>query len=169
MLISVNENDFKDKVNIRFNNITEGINKFENKILESNNSYDFEQSMIGFLEEAVRLNGVENSYVDFYFNVLEEGAKIRFKEVLKCEDKEFMKKFEGENSESGIYYNLTLESIPFIVRITTKEVLFSTIYFTKEPFTIWGNYNEKFPVFYKEKSVYDKYKNIAKSFKLKII
>lgn len=169
MLISVNESDFKNKVNIRFNNITEGINRFENKTLESDSSYDFEQSIIGFLEEAVKLNGVENSYVDFYFNVLEEDTKIRFKELLNCEDKEFMKKFEGKNSESGIYYNLTLESIPFIARITTKEVLFSTIYFTKEPFTIWGNYNKKFPVFYKEKSVYDKYENIAKSFKLKII
>ena len=165
MLISVNEKDFKDKVNIRFNNITEGISRFDNKILEADNSYDFEQCIIGFLEEAVRL---ENSYVDFYFNVLEEDAKIRFKELLNCEDKEFMKEFEGENSKSGIYYNLTLESIPFIVRITTKEVLFSTIYFTKEPFTIWGNYNEKFPVFYEEKSVYDKYENIAKRFKLKI-
>ena len=122
-----------------------------------------------FSKKAVRLNGVENSYVDFYFNVLEEDAKIRFKELLNCEDKEFMEKFEGENSKSGIYYNLTLESIPFIVRIITKEILFSTIYFTKEPFTIWGNYNEKFPVFYKEKSVYDKYENIAKNFKLKII
>ena len=169
MLISVNENDFKEKVNIKFNNITEGINRFNNKVLESNNSYDFERCMIGFLEEAVKLNGVENSYVDFYFNVLEEDAKIRFKELLNCEDKEFIKKFEDENSEAGIYFNLTLESIPFIVRITTKEVLFSTIYFTKEPFTIWGNYNKKFPVFYKEKSVYNKYENIAKSFKLKII
>ena len=55
MLISVNEDDFKDKVKIRFNNITEGINKFENKILESNNSYDFEQSMIGFFEESSKI------------------------------------------------------------------------------------------------------------------
>ena len=169
MLISVNENDFKDKVNIRFNNITEGISRFENKILEADNSCDFEQCIIGFLEEAVRLNGVETSYVDFYFNALEDDVKIRFKELLNSEDKEFMKKFEDKNSESGIYYNLTLESIPFIVRITTREVLFSTIYFTKEPFTIWGNYNKKFPVFYKEKSVYDKYENIAKSLKLKMM
>ena len=73
------------------------------------------------------------------------------------------------NRESGIYYNLTVESIPFIVRITTKEILFSTIYFAKEPLTIWGNYDKKFLVFYKEKSVYDKYENIAKDFKLKII
>lgn len=169
MLMSVNENDFKEKVDIRFNNITEGISRFENKTLESDNSYNFEESIIDFLQEAVKLNGVENSYVDFYYNILEEDAKIRFKELLNCEDKEFIEKFECENSEEGIYYNLTLESIPFIARITTKEILFSTIYFTKEPFTIWSNYKEKFPVFYKEKSVCDKYKSIAKSLKLKII
>lgn len=169
MLISVNENDFKDKVNIRFNSITEGINRFDNKTLESNDSNNFEEGIINFLQEALKLNGVENSYIDFYYNVLEEGAKIRFKELLNSEDKEFIEKFECKNSEGGIYYNLTLESIPFIARITTNEVLFSTIYFTKEPFTIWGNYNKKFPVFYKDKDVYDKYKNIAESFNLKII
>lgn len=169
MLISVNENDFKDKVNIRFNSITEGINRFDNKTLESNDSNSFEEGIINFLQEALKLNGVENSYIDFYYNVLEEGAKIRFKELLNSEDKEFIEKFECKNSEGGIYYNLTLESIPFIARITTNEVLFSTIYFTKEPFTIWGNYNKKFPVFYKDKDVYDKYKNIAESFNLKII
>ena len=169
MLISVNENDFKEKVNIRFNNITEGINRFESKTLESDNSYNFEKSIIDFLQEAVKLNGVENSYVDFYYNVLEKGEKMRFKELLNCEDKKFIEKFESENSEGGIYYNLTLESIPFIARITTREVLFSTIYFTKEPFTIWGNYNQKFPVFYKERGVHDKYENIAKSLKLKIV
>ena len=168
MLISINENDFKDKVSIRFNNITEGVNRFEKKILESDKSDNFEKSIIGFLQEAVKLNGVENSYVDFYYNTLEEDEKRRFKELLNCEDKEFIKKFEYENSEGGIYYNLTLESIPFITRITTQEVLFSTIYFAKEPFTIWGNYNEKFPVFYKEECIFNKYKNIAKIFNLKM-
>ena len=103
MLISVNENDFKEKVNIRFNNITEGINRFESKTLESDNSYNFEKSIIDFLQEAVKLNGVENSYVDFYYNVLEEEAKIRFKELLNCEDKKFIEKIECENSEGGSY------------------------------------------------------------------
>ena len=131
MLISVNENDFKNKVDIRFNNITEGINRFEKQILESDKSEDFQKSIINFLQEAVKLNGVENSYVDFYYNTLGEEEKSRFKELLNSEDKEFIKEFEYENSEGGIYYNLTLESIPFITRITTQEVLFSTIYFVK--------------------------------------
>ena len=48
MLISVNENDFKDKVNIRFNNITEGINRFEKKVLENDKSDDFEKSINDF-------------------------------------------------------------------------------------------------------------------------
>ena len=169
MLISVNENDFKDKVNIRFNNITEGINRFEKKVLENDKSDDFEKSIISFLQEAVKLNGVENSYVDFYYNILEDDEKRRFKELLDLRDTDFIEKFECKNSEEGIYYNLTLESIPFIARITVQEILFSTIYFTKEPFTIWGNYNEKFPVFYKEESVFNKYNSIAKIFNLKFI
>ena len=142
MLIKINENDFKNNVEIRFNNITDGINRFENKTLESDNSYDFEKNMISFLEEAVKLNGIENSYVDFYYNNLEEDEKRRLKQFINSEDKEFIRKFENENGMSGVYFNLTLESIPFITRITSKEVLFSTIYFVKKPFTIWGNYNK---------------------------
>ena len=169
MLIKINENDFKNNVEIRFNNITEGINRFENKTLGSDNSFDFEKSMVSFLEEAVKLNGVENSYVDFYYNILEEDEKIRLKELINNEDKEFIRKFENEKGMSGVYFNLTLESIPFITRITTKEVLFSTIYFVKKPFTIWGNYNQKFPVFYKEKFICDEYGKLAEKFNLKII
>lgn len=169
MLIPVNENDFKNKVIIRFNNITEGINRFENKTLENDKSDDFEKSIVEFLEEAVKLNGVENSYVDFYYNILEEEQKNKFKEFLSLEDKGFLRRFEDENSEGGIYYNLSLESIPFIAKITTQEILFSTIYFTKEPFTLWGNYNQKFPVFYKEEYIFNKYNNIAKIFNLKMV
>ena len=72
----------KDKVGIRFNNITEGVNRFEKKILESDKSDDFQKSIINFLQEAVKLNGVENSYVDFYYNTLGEEEKRRFKELL---------------------------------------------------------------------------------------
>lgn len=168
-MISVSENDFKDKVSIRFNNITEGINKFENKTLEIDKSDDFEKSLIGFLEEAVKLNGVENSYVDFYYNILEEDQKNKFKDFLSLEDKEFLKKFEEENDGDGIYYNLSLESIPFIAKITAQEILFSTIYFTKEPFTIWGNYNKKFPIFYNDEFIFNKYNSIAKIFNLKMV
>jgi succinate dehydrogenase flavin-adding protein (antitoxin of CptAB toxin-antitoxin module) len=168
-MISVSENDFKDKVSIRFNNITEGINRFENKTLESDKSDDFEKSLIGFLEEAVKLNGVENSYVDFYYNILEEDQKNKFKDFLSLEDKDFLKIFEEENSKGGIYYNLSLESIPFIVKITAQEILFSTIYFTKEPFTIWGNYNKKLPIFYNDEVIFNKYNSIAKIFNLKMV
>ena len=107
MLIKINENDFKNNVEIRFNNITDGINRFENKTLESDNSYDFEKNMISFLEEAVKLNGIENSYVDFYYNNLEEDEKRRLKQFINSEDKEFIRKFENENGMSGVYFNLT--------------------------------------------------------------
>ena len=41
MLISVNENDFKNEVDIRFNSITEGINRFEKQMLDKDKSEDF--------------------------------------------------------------------------------------------------------------------------------
>ena len=169
MLISVKENVFKKEVEIKFNNITEGFNRYKNKTISAINEENFERGMICFLEEAVKLNGIENSYVDFYYNNLEEDEKRRLKQFINSEDKEFIRKFENENGMSGVYFNLTLESIPFITRITSKEVLFSTIYFVKKPFTIWGNYNKKFPVFYREKGICDEYSKLAEKFNLKII
>ena len=169
MLISVKENVFKKEVEIKFNNITEGFNRYKNKTISAINEENFERGMICFLQEAVKLNGIENSYVDFYYNNLEEDEKRRLKQFINSEDKEFIRKFENENGMSGVYFNLTLESIPFITRITSKEVLFSTIYFVKKPFTIWGNYNKKFPVFYREKGICDEYSKLAEKFNLKII
>ena len=74
--------------------------------------------------------------------------------------------FEKKNSKAGIYFNLTLESIPLIAKLNTKEILFSTIYFGKEKITIWGNYNKHFPVFYTDDKIYNKYKLIAEKNKL---
>ena len=55
MLISINENDFKDKVSIRFNNITEGVNRFEKKILESDKSDDFEKKYNWFFARSSKV------------------------------------------------------------------------------------------------------------------
>ena len=67
---------------------------------------------------------------------------------------------------TGIYYYLTLDSVPFISRLNSNEILFSSIYFTKEECTIWGNYNKRFPIFYKEEHVLMKYVDIANKYGL---
>lgn len=169
MLIPISEKEFKERVKIKFNNVSEGFNRYDNKTLKAYNDNFFEINMLKFLEEAVELNGVDNSYIDFYYNILSESDKNKFKEMLNCEDKDFIRNFEKNNNDNGIYFKLSKEFIPFINRLNSREILFSTIYFTKESLTIWGNYNKKFPVFYLESRVLHKYEDLARKYDLELV
>ncbi|MEG2289256.1 MAG: hypothetical protein RR891_00395 [Clostridium sp.] len=174
LLHPVKESDFKEKVHIRFKNINQGFDDFENAILQSDDIENAEENIIKFMNEAFRLNGDENSYVDFYFQVLSEEDKSRLISLLSKEDKVLIEKFienqaVEKQQEQNIYFKLTEESIPFITRLSTREVLFCTVYFTKIPFTIWGNYNKKFPCFFEENDILEVYRNIADKYNLEII
>ena len=166
MLISVKENVFKKEVEIKFNNITEGFNRYKNKTISAINEENFERGMICFLEEAVKLNGLNSSYVDFYYNSLSEEDKVKLVEMVSVDDRKFIESFKEKNTTGGIYYYLTLDSVPFISRLNSNEILFSSIYFTKEECTIWGNYNKRCPIFYKEEHVLMKYVDIANKYGL---
>lgn len=155
-LVPIDKNEFEENVSIRFNNINDGFNNFFNKTIEGN-----EEALISFMEEAFMLNGEDNSYVDFYYNVLEEQDKKRLKELISHEDNILLEEFESNYTEKNIYFRLTKRSIPFVVRLSAAEALFSTIYFTKYPCTIWGNYNKRFPIFCKEKEDINDYIKIA--------
>ena len=166
MLISIEENNFKRQVEIKFNNISDGFNRYKNKTISAINEEDFEKGMICFLEEAVSLNGLNSSYVDFYYNILSEEDRDKLEKMLSGDDRKFMQEFKDKSTGAGIYYYLSLDSIPFISRLNSREILFSTIYFTKEECTIWGNYNKKFPIFYKDECVLMKYIEIANKYGL---
>lgn len=172
MLKIVSEDKFKENVRIRFNNISEGFNKYYNGILQGNTGVSgetIERSMISFIEKAFELNGTENSYVDFYYSRLGEEDKKRLEEMLSVEDREILKELKEGNLGDGIYFILTKQIISFITRLSTREILFSTIYFTKVPCTIWGNYDLKFPCFFESNEDMEKYKEISNEFDLKII
>ncbi|MBC8060265.1 MAG: hypothetical protein H7Y18_06325 [Clostridiaceae bacterium] len=161
LLQPISEEKFKEKVTIRFNNINEGLSRFENFMLESKNKENSEAKFIVFMEKLFELNGEENSYVDFYFSRLEENDKKNLFESLNDEDKEVIKRHCSEIKDETIFFRLSKEAIPFITRLSTREVFFSTFYFTKLPCTIWGNYNLKFPIFFNHKDMMEKYKEIA--------
>ena len=144
LLIPVSEEEFNKNVQIKFKNINEGFNSYNNSTIEGS-----EEAIISFLQDIFKINGEENSYVDFYYNVLNEEDKKNLKKLITKEDLKVLEVFEAGYKGKNIYFKLTKNSIPFITRLCTREVLFSTFYFTKIPFTIWGNYNKKFPVFYK--------------------
>ena len=55
-------------------------NKFKSKTLKSNEENEFEKQFIDFLKKAVIINGVENSYVDFYYikeNIMDKSWVYR--------------------------------------------------------------------------------------------
>lgn len=169
LLYPVSKEDFKKLVDIRFDNINEGFNDFKNVILESKTIEEAEENIIKFMEETIILNGEDNSYVDLYFSTLEEESKERLIKLLEVEDKEVMYRIQEILNEDTIYFRLTREIIPFITRLSTREILFCTVYFTKYPFTIWGNYNKKFPCFFDNDKVLELYNDISKSCNIKIM
>ncbi|WP_346928138.1 hypothetical protein [Clostridium sp.] len=169
LLYPVDKENFKELVKIRFNNINEGFNNFKSAMLESETLEEAEKNIIKFMEEAIILNGEDNSYVDLYFSTLEKEDKERLIGLLEEKDKETMESIKDILDKDTIYFRLTKDIIPFITRLSTREVLFCTIYFTKYPLTIWGNYNKKFPCFFNDDKILGLYSDISKSYSIKII
>ena len=63
----------------------------------------------------------------------------------------------------SVYYKVDNQKlIPFLVRLSTREIFFITFYFNKIPITIWGNYNMTFPCFTDTDENLDLYKELAK-------
>jgi hypothetical protein len=158
LLYPISEELFKDKVIIRFENINDGFDRFESIMLESLITHNTEEGIVTFLDMAIQLNGEDNSYVDFYLSRLDKEARDNLLALLNDEDKEVFKRIIREVQDDTIYFRLSREVIPFITRLSTRELFFCTFYFTKYPCTIWGNYNMNFPVFFNNKEDIEKYK-----------
>lgn len=172
LLKSIEEKEFQNKVDIRFSNISEGFNKFHNGVLEKKallNREESEERIFRFFERILELNGEENSFIDFYYLRLGEEDKQRLKEMVSADDRIILNDVERELKGDGIYFRLSKEILPFIVRLCTREVLFSTFYFTKIPCTIWGNYNMEFPCFFKDEKCMQFYDEVSNNYDLKII
>ena len=74
LLIPISTNEFKDNVNIRFNNILEGFDLFKNFTIEAKNIEDGENKIIEFIENIFEENNCE-AYVDFYINKISDEDK----------------------------------------------------------------------------------------------
>lgn len=172
LLKSISEEEFKDRVKIRFNNILDGLDLYSNGTLEDKNTDEsfenVESSFIGFFEDALDLN--EEVVIDFYIKKLDEESKVRLLKFLEGEDREILKRHIDEmDNMKSVYFTLdSKELMRFITRLNTKELFFCTVYFEKYEMTIWGNYKLSFPVFFKEESVLKKYEKIAKNNNLEI-
>lgn len=144
LLYPINEEIFKKNVKIRFDNINKGFEKYNHEMLEIKN----EDDLIQYIENLYDENGFDNFYVDLYLNRIDKSNENQFIDMLCEEDKSIYQHIKREYDNSTVYYKIDKGLIPFITRLSTREILFTTIYLTKSNKTIWGNYNMKFPVFY---------------------
>jgi len=164
LLIPISNDEFKNKVNIKFDNILDGFYSFKNFTIEGNNIEDGENKIIEFIENIFEENNCE-AYVDFYINKISDEDKEKLISLVPAEDKEILKLHLNAKSHEGVFYKVLNKAlIPFLVRLNTREIFFVTFYFYNRPITIWGNYGMKFPCFFNEQEDLDFYYNMCKSF-----
>ena len=121
-------------------NIEEGLREYDWEYLEGSRD-DLHQ----YLWHKILENGMENSYLDFYYGSLKQEEKNRIQAVLKPEEKEYLEKLCLE--EDQIYFSMTEELFELAFGLSESEALFSSFYFRNDPCTVWSNYGHKFVVF----------------------
>lgn len=124
---------------IFFSNIREGFDKHCYKALRLD-----EKTAISFFNQLLLENGEKNSFCDFYYKELDALAQKKVEESLTTEEIAYIKKLEPMEK---VFYKLEPKLIEIISKLNFNEILFSTLYFTKNPATFWGNYNQEYIVF----------------------
>lgn len=176
LLEPVSEKEFSSICTIKIHNILEGMNDYKYGILEVKDpveeektfeSYNlkYEDRFINFLEKVYDINKEESVMVDFYLKNIEADGILKMLDVLDYEDRliliNHLKYLKGEN----IYFKISHKDLmPFITRLSTRELHFCTIYFNKIPLVVWGNYNLSFPIFCKEQQQLDFYRKVAEDY-----
>lgn len=143
--MKISSEEFKNKNVIHIDNIQDGFDKYPNLILEGTEEY-----VNNAIRKLVSENGFENSFADFYYGRLDEESKSKVKAALNEKEVNLI---EALNlGEENIFFRLNLELLEILLKLTASEVLFSSFYFAKYSCIIWGNYDRKYPVFFKDDS-----------------
>jgi len=112
------------------------------------------EAMEQFLSMAVKENG-SDAYADFYYPVLKAEEQKRFMNALDERQRKLAERFAAHGQ--NVYYRLDEENLPFLARVTTRELLFSSFYFARYKAVVWGNYNMKYPLFCESEKVLEHY------------
>lgn len=127
---------------IYFEHITQGFDLYNHKIVKWNQEEAYNQ-----LENLCIINGYENSFADFYYYKIEEEARQKVDKLLSEEERSYLR--ELKHTKDSLIYQLNPTLLKIIVKLNATEALFSTIYLTKSPCTLWGNYNMEYVIFVK--------------------
>lgn len=181
LLKPITSEEFNSIKKISMTNILEGFDNYIHGILdvhdrslslteidESSHSVEqynlkYEDRFINFMKNIYTINKEKPIMVDFYINNIDNEGILRVLSHLEYDDKlTFINHIRNIKTDS-VYFLLEYEElIPFITRLSTRELHFCTFHFTDKPITIWGNYNLSFPVFFKDDKDISFYDHIAR-------
>ncbi|MGG5462082.1 hypothetical protein [Clostridium sp. B9] len=164
ILKSITEEEFKEEISIRFNNILTGFDNYSNALLvHKNQEKPFDEKEGDFINYFRDLLTIEEAViVDFYIKNLDSESKERLIEKLEGNDKEIILRHINDEEIKSVYFKLETERLmDFITRLNTREQFFCSIYLRKNSMTIWGNYNLSFPMFFKDENILKVYEELA--------
>lgn len=121
-----------------------------------------EKELKDWLNGMVEENGIENTYLDFYYWALTPEEQQRVRQLLTEPERSFVENFvmeeekceesnkgsnkerSGEGDKKQVYFRYEPELFDLAFRLSVREYLFSSFYFSKTRITVWGNYERKF-------------------------
>lgn len=153
MLLTMEQLRLKGAVCIE--NIVYGMKYFHNRT-EKYSAHEAENIM----REMWTNDKTRETYVDFYYFILEEGAKGAVRSVLTEQEACYLETMEKEllsemdvetmREQKAVIFPLEQELLKIATKLNEKEMLFSTFYFIGEEIsTWWGNYNQEYIIFTK--------------------
>lgn len=144
--IKISLEELKNRNAIYIRNIQDGFDKYPNCMIEGT-----EEEVSKSIIKLVNANGLENSYADFYYGRLSKEEKENVKSALHESEVRFIESLKL--NENDIFVKINFELLEILLKLTAKEVLFSSFYFTKYTCLVWGNYGRRYPVFFKNDDI----------------
>lgn len=155
----------------RYSNATLDVFNHTLSIEEANNllgsfvdhNLKYECRYLQFIEAIHKLNNSMPVIVDIYLSDLDNIDILRILETLDYQDKlVFIDLIRHNKSKAHFFLIEDKKLLSLLVKLSTRELLFSIFHFTNAPITIVGNFDLSFPVFCSNESDLIEYSKIAR-------
>lgn len=121
-----------------------------------------EEKFIHFMRRVQEENRGEKNLVDCYLKEAHSGGLLTAMELLDYKDKLIFLELLRSGIDDNPYLELNDRILELMLKLSTREILFTTMFYKKRPITIWGNYDMAFPVFFKTEQDKAYYSSIAR-------
>jgi hypothetical protein len=122
----------------------------------------YEERFIQFIRRVQDENRGERNFVDCYLKEAHSGGLLTALELLDYKDKLVFLELLRKGIDDNPYLELNDKIVELMLKLSTREILFTTMFYRERPITIWGNYDMAFPVFFKSEEDKEYYSEIAR-------